>query len=78
MKETIIWNAEEGKKLTGPQLSRLEARRTQLFHRMRTFMDKYEFLIAPVSQVPPFDINTPYIKEIEGIEMETYIDWMKS
>jgi len=78
LKETIIWNAEEGKKLTGPQLSRLEARRTQLFHRMRTFMDKYEFLIAPVSQVPPFDINTPYIKEIEGIEMETYIDWMKS
>jgi amidase len=41
-------------------------------------MEKYEFLILPVSQVLPFDVNIPYPKEIDGIQMLTYIDWMRS
>ena len=78
LKDTIIWNAEEGLKLTGRDLSRAEIKRTSLYHRVREFMQEYEFLILPVNQVPPFDVNTPYIKEINGVAMETYIDWMKS
>jgi amidase len=45
---------------------------------MRSFMDRYEFFILPVSQVPPFDVKLPYVTEIDGVKMETYIDWMKS
>jgi len=41
-------------------------------------MQQYEFLICPVNQVPPFDIKTRSIAEIDGVKMETYIDWMKS
>jgi amidase len=41
-------------------------------------METHEFLILPVSQVPPFEVNQPYVTEINGIQMETYIDWMKS
>jgi amidase len=41
-------------------------------------MESYEFLICPVNQVPPFDINQHWIKEINGVQMDTYIDWMKS
>lgn len=78
IKETIIWNAEEGKKITGPELSRVEMRRTQLYHRIREFMQTFEYIIFPVSQVPPFDIQQRYIEEINGEKMETYIDWMKS
>ena len=78
LKDTIIWNAEEGLKLTGRDLSQAEIKRTSLYHRVREFMQEYEYLILPVNQVPPFDVNTPYIKEINGVTMETYIDWMKS
>jgi amidase len=78
LKNTVIWNIEQGLHLTGPQLARLEMKRTQLFHRMREFMQNYEFLIMPVSQVLPFNVNTPYPTEINGIHMTTYIDWMKS
>lgn len=78
IKETVIWNAEEGQKLTGPQLSRAEMKRTQLYHRVRNFMETYEYLILPVSQVPPFPVTQEYITEINGVQMETYIDWMKS
>jgi amidase len=74
----VIWNTEEGLKLTGPQIAEAERKRTELYHRVRVFMEKHEFLICPVNQVPPFDVKTPYIKEIAGVQMNTYIDWMKS
>jgi amidase len=41
-------------------------------------MQRYEFLILPTVQVPPFDIALPYPADINGVEMETYIDWMRS
>jgi amidase len=78
VKETVIWNVEEGLKITGPQLGQAEVKRTQLYHRVREFLERYEFLILPVSQVPPFDVTTEYITEIDGVPIETYIDWMQS
>jgi len=41
-------------------------------------MKTYEFLALPVVQVPPFPIEQPYVTEINGVPMETYIDWMRS
>jgi amidase len=78
LKDTVVWNIEEGAKLSGPQLGKAERKRTELYHRVRKFMDTYEFLILPVSQVPPFDVKDRYVMEINGIKMDTYIDWMKS
>jgi amidase len=78
MKDSVVWNIEQGQKLTGPQIGRAEVQRTELYHRVRKFMDTYEYLICPVNQVPPFDINHRWVEEINGIKMDTYIDWMKS
>jgi amidase len=78
IKDTVIWNVEAGMKLSGAHVSRAEQKRTQLYHRVRKFMEEYEFLILPVSQVPPFEVKQRYITEINGVKMETYIDWMKS
>jgi amidase len=77
-KDTLIWNIEQGVKLSGPQVGQAERKRTELYHRVRQFMETYEFLILPVSQVPPFDVKQRYVTEINGVEMDTYIDWMKS
>jgi amidase len=78
MKETVIWNIEAGLRLKGEDLSRAEILRTKLYLEVRDFMQTYEFLVLPVSQVPPFDIETEWVSEIGGVEMDTYIDWMKS
>jgi amidase len=78
LKDSVIWNIEEGLKLSGPQIGQIERRRTELYHRVRKFMETYAFLILPVSQVPPFDVKQRYIQEINGEKMGTYIDWMKS
>ena len=74
----IHWHVEEGRKLTGPYLAQVEAKRTALFQRMHAFLSDYEFFILPVNQVLPFDVNTHYPTEIAGTKMENYIAWMKS
>lgn len=78
MKDTVIWNIEEGRKLTGPQVGAAELKRTRLFQRMQEFMGKYDFLIAPVVQVLPFDVNVPYPTEINGTKLANYLEWMRS
>lgn len=78
LKDTIIWNIEEGLKLTGSQVAAAESKKSELYHRVRQFMQTFEYLILPVSQVPPFDVNQQYITSINDRKMETYIDWMKS
>ncbi|HHX65801.1 MAG TPA: amidase [Chloroflexi bacterium] len=78
VKDTVIWNVEQGRALTGPEIARAEIARTMLYQRLNRFMQRYEFLILPVTQVPPFDVKQRYVTEINGVEMETYIDWMRS
>ena len=78
MKDTVIWNIEEGRKLSGPQLGRAEVKRSELYQRVRAFMEQYAFLAAPVVQVPPFDVSQPWVKSINGVSLTTYLDWMKS
>lgn len=78
VKDTIIWEVERGLKLTSAELSRAVILHTQAWDRMRIFQEKYEYFVLPTTQVPPFDVNQPYVTEIEGVKMKNYIEWMKS
>jgi len=78
LKDTVIWNIEQGLALDGGRIGRAEVLRTELFHRMRRFLEKYEFLLAPVNQLPPFPVDTEYPTEIAGVKLGNYLDWMKS
>jgi amidase len=77
-KETIIWNVEAGLKLSGTDVSDANKVRTQIYNRVNTFFQDYDFLVLPVSQVAPFPLTNEYVTSINGTRMETYIDWMKS
>jgi amidase len=78
LNEYIHWHVEEGRKLTGPYLARVEAKRTALFQRLCGFKNEFDYFILPVNQVLPFDVNVHYPTEIAGTKMENYIAWMKS
>jgi len=78
LKDTVVWNIEEGRRLSGHDVAQAQIRRTELYHRVRVFMEQYEFLAAPVVQVPPFDVDKHWVTEINGQPMQTYLDWMKS
>ena len=78
MKDTVVWNIEEGLRLDAARIARAGLLRTQVFHRMREFLDRYEFLVLPVNQVPPFPVDQPYVDEINGVKLANYFEWMKT
>jgi amidase len=78
LKDTVIWNVEQGRALSGPDIGRAARLRSALYQRVQDFFTTYEFLLLPVSQVPPFSADVPYPSEIAGVAMRTYIEWMRT
>ncbi|HEX3745415.1 MAG TPA: amidase [Bryobacteraceae bacterium] len=77
-KDTIQREVGEGLRLTGADLARAETAHTLLWRRFQAFLEPYEYFVLPTTQLPPFDIDTPYPTEIAGVKFDNYIDWMKS
>jgi amidase len=78
MKPEAVWQIESGHDLSGAEIANAMSLHGELMQRMRRFQEKYEFLICAVNQVPPFDASIDWPREIEGVKMENYLDWMKS
>jgi amidase len=78
LKDTVIWNIEAGRALTGADVARAQRMQGELYQRVLAFFDAYDFLALPVAQVPPFPVEQPYVTEINGVPMGNYIEWMRS
>ena len=78
IKDTVAWNIEEGLRMDAARVARAMNLRSDLYRRMREFLARYEFLCLPVNQVPPFAADQEWVREIDGVKMESYIDWMRS
>src|SRR5262245_34837876 len=78
VKDTIKFEVEQAERIRGADISRALARQSRMFDQSREFFDRYAYFILPVTQVEPFDVNTPYPIAIAGTAMTTYIDWMRS
>jgi len=78
LKDTVQWNVEQGMRLTPERIARATALRSQLYQRMRAFLEKYDFLVCPVNQLPPYPVETEWPREIAGVKLDNYLDWMKS
>jgi amidase len=78
VKDTIHWEVERGSKLTSADIHHAYTLRSQAWDNMRRFQEKYEYFIAPVTQVLPFDVTQPYPTEINGVKMSTYVEWQES
>jgi amidase len=78
LKDTVQWNVEEGLRLTPEKVARATALRSQLYQRMRAFLEKYDFLVCPVNQLAPYSVDIEWPREIAGTPLANYLDWMKS
>jgi amidase len=78
VKDTIKFEVEQAEKAAGPAISAALATQARMFDRSRQFFERYSFFILPVTQLEPFDVNTPYPTAIAATKMSTYIDWMRS
>jgi amidase len=71
----LVWNIELGSTMTAVQWAKAEMDRTQLWHRVRKFFERYDLLMTPTVAVPPFPHAWDYPPEINGRRCETYLDW---
>jgi amidase len=78
LKDTLIWNIEQGLALSGPQVAAAQRQHSEIFGRMKAFLGGYDVLAAPTVQVAPFPVEQEWVTSVNGIPQDTYIDWLRS
>jgi amidase len=78
LKPAVVWNIQEGRRLTAADLARAAQRRSRLHLAASDFFDRHDLLLAPVSQVAPFPVEWEYPHTVAGQPQHTYLDWMRS
>ncbi|MFI1581065.1 amidase [Embleya sp. NPDC020630] len=78
LKPSLVWNIEEGRRLGVADLARATIAHSRLYADGIDFFERYDVLLAPVSQVVPFDAELEYPRSVAGVAQHTYLDWMRS
>lgn len=78
LKDTIIWNYEQGLGVTLADLAATTAAHAALYQRALAFWQNYDYLILPATQLAPFPVETEWPTQIEGVQYTNYLQWMQS
>lgn len=76
-KPDLASEIERGFAVSGDDLARAERLRQQVYARVQPLLSRYDVLACPVSPVPPFPVEIPWVTEIDGMTQHTYLDWMR-
>lgn len=76
LKPEVIWNIEQGLKLTVEQITRAEAQRLAMATRAIEFFKTYDLLLCPATIVPPFPVENRYVAECAGKKFDNYVEWL--
>jgi amidase len=77
IKESVRWDAAQGEKLSAMDVAIAETKRAKICRSVNKFLEKYEYLVLPVTQVAPFPVEKEYPTEINGKKMNSYLEWME-
>jgi amidase len=77
VRPSLLANMREGRTLTGPQVGRATVLRTELFHRMREFLEEFDALLLPVAPLPAFSAEVQYPEVVAGETQSDYLSWMR-
>ena len=78
MKDTVVWNIEQGLALDAAAIARAQRLRTQVFRRVAAFLGGVDAFLLPTVQVLPFALDVPYPTSIDGAPLVNYVDWLKT
>lgn len=78
VRPSLYENMLAGRRLSGRDVGRAARLRTELFHRMREFLETYDGLLLPVSPLPAFDVDLQYPASVCGVQQPDYLGWMES
>jgi amidase len=71
-----VWNIDRGLALEAVYLHEAELERTRIYRQAAQFFDRYDALLLPAAQVPPFPVEQDWVREIHVQTMATSIDRM--
>ncbi len=77
LKPDIVWNIEKGLALTAERLGWAERARGAIQQAMARFLDRYDLLLCPTSCVAPFEVETRWVREVDGVAFDNYVDWLR-
>ncbi|WP_105031109.1 amidase [Arthrobacter ruber] len=78
IKQEIRWNVEQGQQLAAQDMVDAALARTRLDASVRRYFGNYDVFASPTAQVLPFDATERYPTSVNGVEFDTYVDWMRS
>jgi amidase len=76
LKPEVIWNIEEGLKLSVEKIERAEAQRVAMAERALEFFGNYDLLLTPATIVAPFPGENRYVAECAGKKFDNYVEWL--
>jgi amidase len=78
VKPELRWHMEESRRIGPVELAAADRARTRIVDDFGAFMGRFDMLVLPVSQMPPFPVDQPWPRQVDGVPMEHYLDWMRS
>ena len=76
LKPEVVWNIEQGLKLSVGDIERAEAQRVAMTARTLAFFETYDLLLAPATIVAAFPIEHRYVAECDGRKFDNYVEWL--
>jgi amidase len=76
LKPEVVWNIEHGLQLTAAQIGYAERLRGEMFNRLATFLETYDYLCCPTVLTAPFDGGIRYLEELNGQKFDSYVSWL--
>lgn len=76
LKPEVIWNIEQGLKLTSSDISKAVQAQARARSALLSYLDRHEFLLSATAPVAPFPVEERYVTRIGGRELATYLDWL--
>lgn len=77
LKPEAQWEIEGSLNLTAKDVYEAYVARTAWYQAISRMFDTFDYLLLPCAQVFPFDVDTHWPREIDGVKMDTYHRWME-
>jgi amidase len=69
-------NVRAGRQLSALDLAHAEQERGRVWHLLRAWFQRLDFIVTPCMAVPPFPVEQNYPETIAGKTMQNYVDWI--
>lgn len=77
LKPDVIWNIEKGLALKSEEIGKAALRRARLYSDVAAFFRTYDAMILPAAPILPRDVKERWPREINGIALDNYVEWLK-